>query len=170
MTKTLHIEVDPSLCASQERIISGELVYEELQQIQADIDPSSSPIRAELTFGKAGKFVVLTGRISANLVLQCAACLELVDFPIDINVKLAIINDEAKIGLIMDDYEPYLYEGERLLISDVVEAEVVLVMPSIARHDVCPIELPKTSTSKDFTLEMEEKKNPFEVLEKLKLN
>jgi len=170
MTKTLQIEVDPSLCASQERIISGELVYKELKQIQADIDPSSSPIRAELTFGKVGKFVVLTGRISANLVLQCAACLELVDFPVDINVKLAIINDEARIGLITDDYEPYLYEGERLLISDVVEAEVVLVIPAIARHDVCPIELPKTSTSKDFTLETEKKKNPFEVLEKLKLN
>lgn len=170
MTKTLHIEVDPSLCASQERMISGELAYEELQQIQADINPSSSAIRADLTFGKVGKFVILTGRISANLVLQCAACLELVDYPVDIDVKLAIINDEARVSLLTDDYEPYLYEGERLLISDVVEAEIVLVIPTIARHDVCPIELPKSSTSKDFTLETEKKKNPFDALEKLKLN
>ncbi len=170
MTKTLQIEVDPSLCASQERNITGELPYDELQQIQADIDPSSSSIRADLTFSKVGKFVVLTGRISADLVLQCAACLELTDFPVNIDVKLAIINDEARASLIPDDCEPYLYEGERLLISDVVEAEVVLVLPSIARHEVCPVELPKSSASKDYGLETEKKKNPFEVLEKLKLN
>jgi len=170
MTKTLQIEVDPSLCANQERNITGELSYDKLQQIQADIDISSSAIRANLTFSRAGKFVVLTGRISANLVLQCAACLELTDFPVDIDVKLAIVNDEARMGMVPDDYEPYLYEGERLLMSDVVEAEVVLVLPSIARHEVCPVELPKSSTSKDFTLETEKKKNPFEALEKLKLN
>lgn len=170
MTKTLQIEVDPSLCANQERNITGELSYDKLQQIQADIDKSSSAIRANLTFSRAGKFVVLTGRISANLVLQCAACLELTDFPVDIDVKLAIVNDEARMEMVPDDYEPYLYEGERLLMSDVVEAEVVLVLPSIARHEVCPVELPKSSTSKDFTLETEKKKNPFEALEKLKLN
>ena len=170
MTKTLQIEVDPSLCANQERNITGELSYDKLQQIQADIDISSSAIRANLTFSRAGKFVVLTGRISANLVLQCAACLELTDFPVDIDVKLAIVNDEARMGMVPDDYEPYLYEGERLLMSDIVEAEVVLVLPSIARHEVCPVELPKSSTSKDFTLETEKKKNPFEALEKLKLN
>jgi len=170
MTKTLQIEVDPPLCANQERNITGELAYDKLQQIQADIDASSSAIKADLTFSKVGKFVVLTGRISANLVLQCAACLELTNFPVDIDVKLAIINDEARMSLVPDDYEPYLYEGERLLISDVVEAEVVLVLPSIARHEVCPVELPKSSTSKDFTLETEKKKNPFEALEKLKLN
>lgn len=169
MPNTLQIEVSPPLCATQEREIVGELLYEELKQIQTDIEPSSSVIKADLLFSKVGKFVVLTGRISADLVLQCAACLEPVDFPVNIDVKLAIINDEEMVSLIPDEYEPYLYEGDRLLVSDVVEAEVTLMLPTIPRHDVCPIDLPKSSTSKGFILE-EEKKNPFEVLEKLKLN
>lgn len=170
MSKSLQIEVDPLLCASQERVITGGLPYEELKQIQGDIESSSLPIKVDLMFSRAGKFVVLTGRISANLVLQCAACLESMDFSVEIDVKLAIINDEALMTLVPDGYEPYLYEGDRLLMSDVVEAEVVLILPSIGRHEVCPVELPKSSASKDFVHETEKKKNPFEALEKLKLN
>ena len=119
-------------------------------------------------FSKVGKFVVLTGRIYSDLVLQCAACLEPTVFPVDIDVKLAITNNEDRLSLVPEGYEPYLFEGDRLLMSEVIESEVVLVLPSIARHDVCPIELPKSSTSKDFKLEAAVKTNPFEALEKLK--
>jgi uncharacterized protein len=169
MSKTLQIEVDPVLCGNQERHISGELRYEQLQQIQTDIDASSSPILAELMFSRVGKFVVLTGRISSNLVLQCAACLESMSFLVDIDLKLAVINDEALLGLIPTGYEPYLFDGDKLLINELVESEVVLMLPAIARHEVCPIELPTTSASKDFVLETDVKKSPFEVLESLKL-
>ncbi|MEO1889050.1 MAG: DUF177 domain-containing protein [Cycloclasticus sp.] len=168
MSKTLQIEVDPLLCASQERIITGQLPYGELKQIQQDIDVSSSPISVDLMFSRVGKFVVLTGRISSNLVLQCAACLELTDITVDIDVKLALINNEDRLSLVPDGYEPYLFEGDRLLMSDLIESEVVLVLPSIARHEVCPIELPSSSTSKDFMSEAEVKKNPFEALANFK--
>ena len=168
MSKTLQIEVDPILCASQERNIVGELKYSQLTRIQDDVEPSSTPIKADLKFSRIGKFVVLTGRISCNLVLQCAACLELMDFPVDLDVKLAVINNEALLSLIPDGYEPCLIEGDHLMINHVVEDELVLVLPSIARHDNCPVELPHSSTSRDFVLEAEEKENPFEVLKSLK--
>ncbi len=87
----MQIEVNPLLCASQERVILGELSYAELKQIQQDIAPSSSAITVELMFTKVRKFVVLTGRISSNLVVQCAACLELTDIEVDIDVKLALM-------------------------------------------------------------------------------
>ncbi len=168
MSKSLQIEVNPLLCASQERVILGELSYAELKQIQQDIDPSSSAITVELMFTKVRKFVVLTGRISSNLVVQCAACLELTDIEVDIDVKLALINNEGLMSLVPDGYEPYLFEGDKLLMSELIESEVVLVLPSIARHDVCPVELPKSSASKDFMPETEVKKNPFGALESLK--
>ncbi|MEY8194450.1 MAG: YceD family protein [Cycloclasticus sp.] len=168
MSKTLQIEVDPLLCANQERRIVGELEYGQLTRIQDDVEPSSGSIKADLTFSRIRKFVVLTGRISSNLVLQCAACLESMDFPVDIEIKLAVINNESFLSLIPDGYEPCLIEGDRLTISSVVEDELVLVLPDIARHAVCPVELPSSSASKDFVLETEEKKNPFEALKSLK--
>ncbi|MBV1950696.1 MAG: DUF177 domain-containing protein [Cycloclasticus sp.] len=168
MSKTLQKEVDPILCASQERKISGELSYNELTRLKDVIEPSSQPIRADLEFSRIGKFVVVTGRISASLVLQCVACLEALDFQVEIDVKLAIINSESLLNQLPDNYEPCLLEGDHLLISELVESEVVLVLPDVPRHNVCPIDLPKSSSSKDFALQMEEKKNPFDVLESLK--
>jgi len=170
MSKTLQIEVDPLLCANQQRNIVGELEYSQLTRIQDDVESSSEPIKADLTFSRIGKFVVLTGRISGNLMLQCAACLESMDFPVDIDVKLAVINNEGLLSLIPFGYEPCLIEGDELVISNVVEDELVLVLPSIAKHVNCPVELPKSSASKEFVLETEEKKNPFEALKSLKKN
>jgi len=170
MSKTLQIEVDPILCASQERSIVGELEYNKFKRINEDVESSSEPIKASLDFSRIGKFVVLTGRISGRLVLECSACLEPIDFPVDIDVKLAVIKDEALASLLPDGYEPCLIEGDRLTISDMVEDELVLVLPSIARHTVCPTALPTSSASKDFVLETEEKKNPFEALRSLKKN
>jgi len=170
MSKTLQIEVDPILCASQERNIVGQLEYSQLTRIQDDIESSSESIKADLTFSRIGKFVVLTGRIYSNLVLQCSACLESIDFPVDIDVKLAVINNEELLSLIPDGYEPCLIEGDHLMISHMVEDELVLVLPSIARHTSCPVDLPHSSASKDFVLEAEEKKNPFEALKSLKKN
>ncbi|ORU91007.1 MAG: nucleic acid-binding protein [Cycloclasticus sp. symbiont of Poecilosclerida sp. N] len=168
MTKTLQIDVNPMLCASQERAIFGELKFDELKQIQQDIEPSSAPIIADVMFSKEGKFVVLTGRIAGDLVLQCAACLEPTVFKVDVDVKLAVINDEARLSLVPEGYEPYLFAGDSLLMSEVIESEVVMVLPSIARHEVCPVELPKNSTGKDFKLKTDVKKNPFEALGSLK--
>jgi len=168
MSKTLQIEVDPIACGNQERNIVGELEYSQLTRIQDDIEASSAPIKVDLTFSRIRKFVVLTGRISSDLVLQCAACLESIDFPIDIDVKLAVINNENLLSLIPDGYEPYLIGGDHLMISNMVEDELFLVLPSIARHANCPVDLPRSSTSKDFVLEAEERENPFEALKNLK--
>lgn len=168
MSKTLQIEIDPYTCADQRRIFEGVVSVDNITRLEADIDSSTPDIKAVLEFAREGKFIVVMGRIRGYLVLQCAACLEAVDFSVDIDFKLAIINDDALIPLLPTDCEPKVYEGEKILLSDIVEDELVLAVPDIVRHEVCPIELPHSSTSKDFFEEVEVKVNPFKVLEGFK--
>ncbi|PCI22724.1 MAG: nucleic acid-binding protein [Piscirickettsiaceae bacterium] len=170
MNKTLQIEIDPFLCASQGRMFDGQLGYQDMQRLQADVDPAMPDINIHMEFARKGKFIVLTGRIHGYLVLQCAACLGAIDFPIDIDLKLAVVNDEALLSLIPSGFEPHLFDGDKLLLSSIVEDELVLALPDIARHEVCSIELPRVSTSKDFVEEVDVKENPFKVLEGFKNN
>jgi len=170
MSNTLQIEVDPFLCASQRRYFEGEVTYQQMPRLQEDIEASTKPLDAKLEFSKEGKFILLTARIKGTLVLQCAACLEEMDFPIDINVRLVLINDESLFGVLPEEYEPRVIEGDRVLLSSIVEDEIVLALPYIARHDVCPVELPMSSASDNFVIEKEVKTNPFKVLEDFKKN
>lgn len=170
MNKTLQIEIDPYLCADQRRVFSGKLMYQEMSRIHNDIDESTPDVQVDIEFAREGKFIVVTGRIQGYLVLQCAACLEALHFPIDIDVRLAVINDEALVTLIPKGFEPKIFDGEKLVLSELIEDELVLAMPDIARHDVCPVKLPNSSTSKDFVEELDVKENPFKALEGFKKN
>ena len=101
-------------------------------------------------------------------MLQCAACLEAIDFPVDINLNLAIVKDDSLTAILPEGLDPKVVEDGRLMLSDVVEDELVLALPDIARHDKCPIELRKVSASTDFVEEVNVKVNPFKVLEGFK--
>ncbi|PCH85897.1 MAG: nucleic acid-binding protein [Piscirickettsiaceae bacterium] len=168
MNKTLQIEIDPYTCADQRRIFEGFISAANITRLEADVDSSTPDIKATLEFAREGKFIVLMGRIDGHLVLQCAACLEAVNFPIDIDFKLAIINDDSLTSLLPTGCEPKVYDGEKLLLSDIVEDELLLALPDIIRHEICPVELPHSSTSKDFVQEVDVKVNPFKVLEGFK--
>jgi len=168
MNNTLQIEIDPLLCAEQGRIFEGQINTKDMPRIVGEVGESATNIQVILEFSRRNKIIVVTGRISGNLMLQCAACLEAIDFPIDINLNLAIVNDDSLIGVLPEGLDPKVVEDGKLMLSDVVEDELVLALPDIARHDECPIELPTVSASADFVEEVNVKVNPFKVLEGFK--
>lgn len=169
MNKTLQIAIDPYLCADQRREYSGQLSYEEMERVHDSVLSSSQPIKVELRFAKERKFIVVTGRIYGDLMLECAACLGDMVFPISIDVRLAIINDDALVDSVPESYDPWLMETDKLMLSTLVEDELLLELPVIARHTRCSVDLPSTSTSKTYTEDDADiKENPFKALEALK--
>ena len=168
MNKSLKIAVDPYLCADQRREYAGTISYDEMERVQEHILSTTQPLNVELSFSKDRKFIVVIGRIYGDLVLECAACLGEVILPVDIAVRLAIINDEEKASLVPELYEPWLMDDDRLMLSQLIEDELLLELPVIARHTSCPVDLPHSSSSDDYVEETEIKENPFKVLEALK--
>lgn len=168
MSNNIPTEIDPFLCADQNRRYELAFKADDFSRILDDLKDGSQPINAELEFSRDGKIIKLMGRIYGHLMLQCNACLEDIDFPVDIDVNLAIIRDEAMVELLDDDVDPCLLDEDNLSLKQVVEDELVIVMPYVARHDQCPTELPTTSKTDDFTLETDDKPNPFEALKDLK--
>lgn len=171
MNKTLQIAIDPYLCADQRREYSGQLSYSEMTRVHDNVLSSSQPIIVELQFAKERKFIVVTGRIYGDLMLECAACLGDMVFPVNIDVRLAIISDETLVDLVPESYDPWLMETDKLMLSTLVEDELLLELPVIARHTRCSVDLPSTSTSKGYEEAEDDadiKENPFKALEALK--
>ncbi|ORU89774.1 MAG: hypothetical protein A6F71_02065 [Cycloclasticus sp. symbiont of Poecilosclerida sp. M] len=169
MSNSLLAEIDPFVCAEQKRYFSGQLSIKELPRLLEDVLASEALLDIEFQFFKEQKNIIITGRISGELMLQCAACLEPMSFPVDIQVGLAVIRDQSLMDYVPDSYEPCVVEDRCLQLSSIVEDEVLLTLPIIAKHDRCINDLPHTSASKDFVVEeLEVKENPFEVLKNLK--
>ncbi|AOB33509.1 hypothetical protein AKI39_07675 [Bordetella sp. H567] len=121
--------------------------------------------------------------VRAAPVLVCQRCMEPFVYPIDAHVSLHLVKSEAELDNGLDeaaleaddgaddiDDAPEKVVGSRHFdLLEQVEDELVLNIPYVPRHDVCPDTPLKTSAGPaPDEADAEKRPSPFAVLEKLK--
>ncbi len=105
--------------------------------------------------------------VQAELTLTCQRTLEPFGFPIELEVRLGLIASEADAAALPEGYEPLVAREEPSPLMDLVEDELILALPLIAKKPVGPEE-------PAFVFETEpapeSSASPFEALEALKSN
>lgn len=114
--------------------------------------------------GKLGLHLEVTGRVA----LRCQRCLGKVDFDCAIDNRLLLI-PEGEVWpedeLESDDYDAIPADRE-LSVAELVEEEILLALPLVARHEECA--LPVAATTSGRADEVECAASPFAVLAGLK--
>ncbi|MGW8368666.1 MAG: YceD family protein [Gammaproteobacteria bacterium] len=135
----------------------------------------------KLEFSKVADCVVLRGRLAARLDLQCQRCLQQVEYRIDHDIGLALIDSEAQVSMLPAGLEPILLEDCRaegvargegsdmtLKLAPLLEDELMLQVPLVPMHgddSSCSAPLATTlegTTAQDTPL------HPFAALAELK--
>lgn len=105
------------------------------------------------------------------LPLTCQRCLEAVDVALSIDRSFRFAADEATAAA-----EDELAEDEDVLVLDrafdligLVEDELLMELPLVPRHEVCPTEVKLELVDPGFDDAQAAKPNPFEVLSGFKL-
>ena len=163
--------VDPYACVDQQRHYAGTIELTKFQRLLTLIQSANGPVHAEIQFRREGRFPIADIRFHADLVLQCNACLQPIDWHIDQHSRLVMVNGLDEIELIPDSYEPWLIENKNASLVELIEDELLLEMPQVPKHEVCSIQLPpqRPQEAPDASEQnVEEKANPFDVLRTLK--
>ncbi|OGT36992.1 MAG: hypothetical protein A3F12_00940 [Gammaproteobacteria bacterium RIFCSPHIGHO2_12_FULL_38_14] len=166
--KFIPEHVDPIRYAEQDLSIQGLVKIAELHRLSALILPSTDDIHVHLQFGVDEQGVIfLKGRLTVKLTLQCQRCMEPFIYEIMPDFTLGIVKTLDEADALPSYYEPVLMEEGRLSLSTLIEDEVILNLPIIAKHELehCKVKTPLAGI--DSTLQ--EVKNPFQVLESLKV-
>lgn len=107
-------------------------------------------------------------RAQVVLPLACQRCLEPVDTPVTIDRSFRFVADESIAESEDDEAEEDLLALSREFdLLALIEDEVLMDMPLVPRHEVCPREVPLEAADPDFE-QAGERPNPFAVLGKLK--
>ena len=125
-----------------------------------------------------GEAVAVTGgepqiwlhlKASAVLPLTCQRCLAPVDVTLTVDRSFRFVADEAT-ALAQDDEseEDLLALSRDFDLAQLVEDELLMEMPAVPRHDVCPVEVKLVATDPAFDGQEGAKPHPFAVLQKLK--
>ncbi|MCG6971442.1 MAG: YceD family protein [Gammaproteobacteria bacterium] len=138
----------------------------------------------EIEFGRdsAGQ-AIATGKVAAVVWIQCQRCLEPMEVNVDSEFTLAIVSSLTESRRLPENYDPLVVEQAPLLLSELVEDEILLALPAVGVHsEACPVvhSLDKDSQSQnvdsmynapesdEIVAECEKKQNPFAVLADLK--
>lgn len=135
---------------------------------------SAGSVEIELEFGvDAERVSFVRGRIVGELDVTCQRCLGSMTLPVDFEFSLGLVRSEAEGNRLPPRYEPLLVESDLVSLADVVEDELILALPIIARHgdaEPCAMPVPGSAAAggqgnDDVSVA---KTNPFAILGKLK--
>jgi uncharacterized protein len=111
----------------------------------------------------------IRGRIRAQLIQLCQRCLEPMPTEIDTQIALVVLTHEPNQNdQLLAGFEAITLESTPVLLTILVEDELILALPLIPKHSTCPSnnsQLDSSSPKKDFSVQ----KNPFHILNQLKI-
>ena len=127
--------------------VEGDMEIAGMKRLAGRLADSGGTVHADLRFGRdAGNVRYVRGRIRTRLTLTCQRCLEDLCFPVDIAVSLGIIGAAGEAESLPGEYEPLLLdESETMRLGDLIEDELILALPIVARHgrEECSAALPE---------------------------
>jgi uncharacterized protein len=147
-----------------------------LSRIDFDFE---TPLQAEVKIEKAGRSVMITGKVEATLRFQCVRCLKEFSYPLSTTFELTLhpLKDapsEEETELESEELESNFFEGGEIHLSEIACEQIFLEIPyqpvcQEGCKGLCPV------CGKDLNLSScgcvkEEPASVFSALKKLKLD
>ncbi len=188
--------VEPFALATQGRTIEGEIPLADLTRLstlarssQTQDDVNKGAVVSVNTEGSVeftlcfdideGGAPRIGGNVSTTLRLQCQRCMEEMDYPVTLKVRLGIVPSREAAANLPDSYDPLVVSGDEITITSILEDELILALPIVAMHEIenCSKDEASSSGSENFEREAgqenppsSKRENPFAVLAQLKKN
>jgi uncharacterized protein len=159
--------------ADKRGALKGHIPLQNLTRLADLLLDDVGDIAVELVFFRQGRLALIEGTLEATLNLKCQNCLEAVPYTAKSVVKLGIVISVEQADRLPDDYEPLLLGSneEKILLADLVEDELLLVIPDYPKHDhACFNTLIDNSNTVLVPPVVEAKKNPFSILASLTIS
>jgi len=154
--------------AGHDLLSKYERLMLETQGLGADLTLNWSA-RGELLADEAGVDQVwlhLTSEVS--LPMTCQRCLGPATIPVAVKQSFRFVgSEEAAEEQDEESEEDVLVLSKDFNLADLIEDEILMALPVVPRHEVCPVELKLTVEDPGFATASAEKRNPFAVLAKL---
>jgi uncharacterized protein len=169
MSQRLPKIIDPLHLADKRGTLKGCVAVSGLSRLDDVLADKVGEVAVALAFSHEGRYAQVEGTLQVELRLCCQNCLQPVKWPINHTIKLGIVKTIEQADRLPDGIEPLLLEGDSVLLQDLIEDELLLLLPTYPKHthDCLGVEQ-SSSTSHKPSNGQSRRDNPFSILANLK--
>jgi uncharacterized protein len=162
--------IDPLHLADKRGELKGQIPISKLDRLADILFSDTGMVTVELFFGREGRLAKVEGQIEAVLELECQNCLQAIQWPVKNTVKLGIVTSLDQADRLPEDYEPLLVDEGKILLKNIVEDELLLILPTFPKHQHQCLAQQSDNAKLDFVQDEQQSRpeNPFSILAKFK--
>ncbi|TBW48050.1 hypothetical protein EZI54_21785 [Marinobacter halodurans] len=167
--------VEPNKLAEKEASLDGVIALRSLSRFAALLLEPEGDVDVHLQFGMdAERRRVVEGQLDAPVVLECQRCMSAMRTSLMSSFRLGLVISDEQARQLPRDLEPFLIHDFEADLWQMVEDELLLVIPPYPLHELedCPaagtLEALDAGQDKGPADEPEQRENPFSVLAELK--
>ena len=151
--------------SGHDALLQYQRLAQEAQGLHPDLQVDwSADGQLRTSYGMAGQSW-LQVHAQATVPMLCQRCLRPVDVSLTIDRAFRFVADEKTAEeLDNDSEEDLLVFSREFNLRELIEDELLMELPVVPRHEVCPETLPMQASDVDFEQAMADKPNPFAAL------
>lgn len=167
MLEDLPVFIEPKRLALRNTRLKGYIALGQMLRLQDSLyEPQGDTYIDWLFTTDEQQRLLIEGVIQTQLPLQCQRCLQRLLWSINTKVALIVLPAGQTEEDITSAHEVLTLTATPVSLATLVEDELLLALPIVPKHAVCPSN--DYQLSESFEEDSAEHYNPFQVLSKLK--
>jgi len=170
MHRKLPIEIDPFRFAQNGIQLEGQIQLNKMPRLTQSLLSSEGLVNVKMAFDvdEIGT-PFMHGMFTCSVSMICERCMSPMDVTLSTNSLLAMVISERKIVGLAEQYEPWLLESnDPVVLSTIVEDELILSLPLVPRHEEMCLPSEAWTVGDNDEMESEKRESPFAMLAELK--
>lgn len=129
--------LDPIRVAKQGAHLEGQLSLHLCERLQAICDQADLQARVimDLNMDIKANVPFIRGNITTTVNMICQRCNKPMQYDLDIPFSLCPMASEKQAKNLPSEYEPLMVHDEQVIVSEMIEDEILLALPMIPRHE-----------------------------------
>src|SRR6187399_1708869 len=117
-----------------EAAIDFTIPLEGLPRLAREISGTAGAAAGSVRFSRHQGHAVADLRVNAQPEVVCQRCMQPMRWPVEVNSRIALVSDYDAADRVPDGLEVFLVEADSVSVRDLVDEEILLALPNVARH------------------------------------
>ncbi len=114
--------------------IDFTIPLQDLPRVARELAATDGAATGSARFSRQMGQAVADLQVSARPEVVCQRCMQPMRWPVEVKSRIALVSDYDAANRVPDGLEVFLIEAESVSVRDLVDEEVLLALPHVARH------------------------------------